>query len=96
MTKNYMEDVVDTLIPYVLKDYPEACVCPKCIDDIKALTLNNVPQHYVVTEKGEALTKARMLSSQFKADVLKEISISIKTVSKNPRHPLSEKVVSND
>ncbi len=37
MLKNYMEDVVDSFLPHMLKQYPEICRCELCVEDIKAI-----------------------------------------------------------
>lgn len=86
MIKNYMELVVDHTLPSVLEEYKDVCQCPRCIEDIKALTLNNLKPLYVVTEKGEVYVKINELMTQFQADVIQEIVPAIEMVSKNPRH----------
>lgn len=84
--KNYMEDVVDYLLPDVLKSYPDLCKCQHCVSDIKALTLNNLPPKYVATPIGEVYTRINELSLQFEADAIKEILQAIKKVAQHPRH----------
>lgn len=81
-----MEELVDITLPYVIKNYTNICTCSKCIDDIKALALNNLPTYYIATDKGRLFTKSKLLCNQFKADVLRELVAAIKTVSENPRH----------
>ncbi len=84
--KNYMEDVVDHILPDVLKKYPELCNCKQCISDIKALALNNLPPKYVATPMGEVYTKINELSIQFEADAIRAIIDAIDKVNKSPRH----------
>ncbi|KAA8675388.1 late competence development ComFB family protein [Clostridium sp. WLY-B-L2] len=84
MVKNYMEDVVDKLLPEVLKNYDNICKCPKCIDDIKAIVLNNLKPRYISTEKGLLYTKINELSREFNTNVIKEIALAINIVSENP------------
>jgi len=86
MLKNYMEDVVDKVLPNILAEYKEMCKCEKCIEDIKALTLNNLKPAYVVTEKGNTYVKINELVSQFNVDVMNEITKAVEVVSKNAQH----------
>lgn len=86
MVKNYMETVVDNHISKVLVHYENICKCSVCIDDIKAIALNNLPPMYARTKQGEAFNKIKSLSQQFEADVLKELTKAIDIVSSNPRH----------
>jgi len=81
-----MEDVVQYLLPDVLKRYPEVCKCQQCMSDIKALALNNLPPKYVATPLGEVYSRVNELSTQFEADALKTLIEAIEKVSKHPRH----------
>ncbi len=49
--KNYMEDVVFGQMKEVLADI-NMCTCEKCLLDVAAIALNDLPPKYVVTEKG--------------------------------------------
>lgn len=86
MLKNHMEEVVDFLLPTVLDNYDNICKCEKCIDDIKAVALNNLKPLYVATEKGNIYAKVKELNTQFRADTIKEITEAIEIVRKSPRH----------
>lgn len=86
MLKNYMEEVVNFLLPTVLDKYDNICKCEDCIQDIKALALNNLKPLYVVTEKGNIYAKVRELSTQFRADTVKVLTEAVEVVCKNPRH----------
>lgn len=86
MVRNYMEDIVDLLLPSIIEDYKDLCSCSECIEDIKAITLNHLRPYYVATEKGEVYTKVNELVIQFRTDVVKEAVMAIEIVCKNPRH----------
>ncbi|MDP4087705.1 MAG: late competence development ComFB family protein [Bacillota bacterium] len=86
MVRNYMEDILDLILPNVLNDCNGICKCSQCVEDIKAIALNNLQPHYVVTEKGMVYTKVNELVVQFRADVIKEAVRAIDIVSMNPRH----------
>ena len=86
MPKNYMEDLFDFLSPKVIATYANICKCDKCIDDIKALTLNNLKPLYIVSPKGESYAKLNEFEPQFKINIIQTIVMSIETVSKNVKH----------
>lgn len=86
MLKNYIEIVVDELLPSVLNKYSDVCTCPRCIEDIKAIALNNLKPLYVATETGFVYAKVNDLMTQFTTDVIRELINAIEIVSKNPRH----------
>ena len=84
--KNYMEDVVEHLLPQILRNFPEICHCEYCESDIKALALNNLKPKYVATPVGEIYTKVNELSMQFEADAVSAITEAITKVKNSPRH----------
>lgn len=86
MLRNYMEVVVDNLLPSVLYKYENICKCEKCLEDIKAITLNSLNPLYIASEKGYVYTKINELEAQFNTDVIREVMHSIGIVSNNPRH----------
>src|SRR5690554_1052757 len=86
MLKNYMEDIVDEVLPGVLKEYKNICKCEKCLEDIKAITLNELKPKYVVTNEGVVYTKLKELNCQSRTDVLTKLIMAIEKVSKSPRH----------
>lgn len=87
MIRNYMEEAYDHVAPKVLKDYDDICKCEKCLEDIKAMTLNRMKPLYSVTDKGSMYLKlGEELELQFKTDLMMQIVKSIETVSKHPQH----------
>jgi len=88
MVRNCMEIIVDNIINSVLVQYKDICKCEKCIEDIKAIALNNLKPLYVVTEKGNVYARLHELEIQFRTDVIKEIMAAIDIVSKNVQHNL--------
>ena len=88
MLKNHMEDVVEHVLPTIIHEYNDICKCDKCMDDIKAIALNNLKPAYIVTDKGNAYTKVNELISQFNVDVMNEITKAVEIVSKNSKHEL--------
>ncbi len=85
--KNYMEEIVFGQMKEVLNDI-NVCTCDKCILDIAAIALNDLPPKYIVTEKGELYSKLNTLSQQFEVDVVAAITKAAVLVKRKPRHDL--------
>lgn len=83
---NYMENEVDLLLKEILKNYSDICQCEKCLADVKAIALNRLKPHYVVTRKGELYTKLNELNNQFEVDIYKALIQAIKIVKEKPHH----------
>jgi competence protein ComFB len=87
--KNYMETIVFNMINEVLDDV-KGCKCDKCVLDIAAIALNDLPPKYTVTEKGELYSKINSLRQQFEVDILSAIIKAAVIVKRNPRHTEQE------
>ena len=83
--KNYMEEIVFNMMQEVLSDI-NCCSCEKCILDIAAVALNDLPPKYIVTEKGELYSKIGTLRQQFEVDVISAITKAAVMVKRRPRH----------
>lgn len=83
--KNYMEEIVFYQMKDVLADI-NVCKCEKCMMDIAAIALNDLPTKYIVTEKGELYSKINILMQQFEVDVVSAITKAAVLVKRNPRH----------
>jgi len=83
-----MEDMVDLVLPRLLVEdaYKNKCTCEQCINDIKAIALNDLKPRYVATETGSVLSKANTFTVQFDTDVTKALVEAIEKVSRLPRH----------
>ncbi|MDV3426930.1 MAG: late competence development ComFB family protein [Bacillota bacterium] len=84
--QNYTEIMIDHLMEAVLKNYNDICKCDKCLMDIKAIALNNLPPRYVVSDKGELYKKVEELDTQIQVDVIRAITKAIEQVRNNKRH----------
>lgn len=83
--KNYMEEIVYNQMKDVLGDF-NVCTCEKCLMDIAAIALNDLPPKYIVTEKGELYSKINSLKQQFEVDVVAAITKAAVLVKRRPRH----------
>lgn len=84
--RNYIEELVLEELTVLLEKRKGICKCERCRLDIAALALNNLPPRYVVTDIGRAHTKLESVKTQFKIDVIKELTKAIAKVKKRPRH----------
>jgi competence protein ComFB len=85
LIKNYMEEVVFNQMKEVLTDI-NMCTCEKCMLDVAAIALNDLPPKYLVTEKGELYSKINTLAQQFDVDVIAAITKAALLVKRRPRH----------
>lgn len=83
--KNYMEDLVQDMLPAVIKNMT-VCKCEQCRMDMMAYALNHLPAKYVVTRKGNLYTRIEAMHSQFDADIITALSHGAALVAENPRH----------
>lgn len=83
--KNYTEEFVLLTLNSMMKNL-DCCKCERCRLDIASYALNRLPAKYVVTEKGELMTKLCEFSNQFEAEVMAELTVAAELVKKNPKH----------
>lgn len=83
--KNYMEDVVAHKTDEIMK-LMNTCKCEKCRLDVIAISLNNLPSKYVVSDKGELYSKVNELQQQFEIDIETQIIKAVILVNKSPKH----------
>lgn len=83
--KNYMEEIVFSQMKDILNDI-NVCTCDKCLLDIAAIALNDLPPKYIVTEKGELYSKINTLGQQFEVDVVSAVTKAAVLVKRKPRH----------
>jgi competence protein ComFB len=83
--KNVSEDLVDFYLQECM-ERAQVCTCERCIADVTAFALNQLPPRYVVTTVGSAFARARAMSTQSKADIIKAITSGINLVRNDPRH----------
>ncbi len=84
--KNIMEEVVWQKISAILERMPDCCDCPKCKNDIIAITLNNIPSKYVASKQGELLSKITASELQNDTRLSAIITSAVLYVKDHPRH----------
>lgn len=88
--RNYMEDIILSKMPSVLKGMDSVCECERCHMDRLAYVLNNSPPKYVVSTKGKLYAKLNLLEGQFGVDLIRVITDAAVKVDQNPRHEEDE------
>lgn len=85
VSKNISEDLVDIYLDSCIRS-SNICKCDRCRADIRALALNAMPPHYVVTDLGDAYVRLDAMSTQSQADIIATIASAINVVKDSPRH----------
>lgn len=80
-----MESIVEEKLSTQLKD-ENCCKCDRCLEDMKAMALNQLPSKYVSTHNGELFSKLNSLMRQNSIDINVAVSYAIKIVSERPSH----------
>ena len=83
---NINEHIVSETLAEILKKHEGICTCERCRYDMTALALNKLKPNYVVSAEGAVFSRVALLEAQNVADVVRSVTDSISTVSKNPRH----------
>jgi competence protein ComFB len=85
---NVMEEIVSTLVTVLMvsPDYQTFCQCRKCRNDIIAISLNNLPSHYVTTEQGRFMVFQQLNTEDNRKWINKRIINAIHFVGKYPKH----------
>ncbi|WP_409304353.1 late competence development ComFB family protein [Peribacillus sp. SCS-155] len=85
---NVMEEMVATLVNFYMtgNEYQTFCKCKKCRNDMIALSLNNLPSHYVTTEEGRERIYDQLNTEENRMWINKRIINAIHIVGKYPKH----------
>ena len=83
--RNVSEDLMEMYLDHCMAK-SDMCTCNRCRADVKAFALNAFPSHYVVSDFGDAMTRALALSTQFQADIITALMKGILIVKAHPRH----------
>lgn len=83
---NVMEEIVKDTLEEFKSSLGLACTCEKCLMDIMALTLNQIPPQYVVNHRGNVYIKAKYMDDQNQANILCALTKAAEIVKNNIRH----------
>lgn len=87
---NVAEMLVDDQFPEVMRRFPNACHCKRCLADIKALALNHIQPRYVSTHNGNMYERVNMMDMLVRVDALRAMTEAATKVIANPRHDLQD------
>lgn len=84
--KNVMEELVYEKLDELM-DRLGSCKCRNCRMDSAAFALNHLPPKYVVSDRGELISKTIFLDKgQYEMDVTMAIINGVTKVMERPRH----------
>lgn len=62
------------------------CTCHRCMTDVMALTLTNLPPKYVVMRRGEVVPMLTVYERRYNANIIAQLTHSCRMVMASPRH----------
>ena len=66
------------------------CECPRCVSDVKALTLTNLVPKYVVIPKTEVAPMLTVYETRYNTTIFAQLTQACKAVMENPHHEQAE------
>ncbi|MPN62939.1 hypothetical protein SDC9_210692 [bioreactor metagenome] len=82
---NVVQALVEEKAPKYM-DMLGVCHCPRCIADVKALALSNLPPKYIVVPKSQSSPMLTVYESKYSAPITVQLLAACKTVIEHPRH----------
>ena len=82
---NVMQVLVEEQAPRYVKMFG-LCDCERCMEDVKALTLNNLPSKYVVLEPGDRIPRLTVYEGRFASEITAQMLSACKLVAAHPHH----------
>lgn len=83
---NVMEEVVRDVLHQYKNELHLTCDCDRCIDDIMAISLNQLKPHYIVNEKHRPYIRAAHVADrQGATNILSTVVKAANIVSESPR-----------
>lgn len=82
---NVMQVLVEEKAPKYVQMFG-LCSCARCMEDVKAYTLNHLPPKYVVMEPGDRIPRLTVYEGQFASDIIAQLLQACKAVMERPHH----------
>lgn len=82
---NVMQVLVEEKAPKYVKMFG-LCSCKRCMEDVKAITLNHLAPKYVVLERGDMVPRLTVYESKFSSDITAQLLQACKLVNERPHH----------
>ena len=82
---NIMQTLVEENAPSYIKKFG-LCTCKRCMEDVKAYTLNHLPPKYVVLEPNDRVPRLTVYEGKFSSDITAQLLQACKVVMETPHH----------
>lgn len=82
---NVMQVLVEEKAPKYVQMFG-LCTCKRCMEDVKAITLNHLPPKYVVLEPGDRVPRLTVYEGKFTSDITAQLLQACKLVMERPHH----------
>ena len=82
---NVMQVLVEEKAPKYVEMFG-LCTCKRCMEDVKAITLNHLPPKYVVLEPGDRVPRLTVYEGKFSSDITAQLLQACKLVMERPHH----------
>ena len=82
---NVMQVLVEEKAPKYTKLFG-LCTCDRCMEDVKAYTLNHLPSKYVVIEPGDRIPRLTVYEGRFASDITAQLLQACKVIMAHPHH----------
>ncbi len=82
---NVMQVLVEEKAPKYVKMFG-LCSCKRCMEDVKAITLNHLPPKYVVLEPNDRVPRLTVYEGKFNSDITAQLLQACKLVMERPHH----------
>ena len=82
---NVMQVLVEEKAPRYAQMFG-LCTCERCMEDVKAFTLNNLPSKYVVMEPGDRIPRLTVYEGRFASDITAQLLQACKVIMAHPHH----------
>ena len=82
---NVMQVLVEEKAPKYVEMFG-LCTCKRCLEDVKALTLNHLPPKYVVLAEGDRVPRLTVYEGRYSSDITAQLLKACTAVMKRPHH----------
>ena len=82
---NVMQVLVEEKAPKYVQMFG-LCSCRRCMEDVKAYTLNHLPPKYVVLEPNDRVPRLTVYEGKFSSDITAQLLQACKVVMDRPHH----------
>lgn len=82
---NVMQVLVEEKAPKYVEMFG-LCSCKRCMEDVKAFTLNHLPPKYVVLEPNDRVPRLTVYEGKFSSDITAQLLQACKAVHETPHH----------